>query len=81
MTRLKWTQPDQEKWLKALCKDFHIAEQDNTRKAFFSETYRQWLLKWPNPSPTQADLEQAKTHEKAVKNIYDLTERVSRSSR
>jgi len=43
MTCLKWTWPDQEKWLKALCKDFRIAEQDNTRKTFFSETYRQWL--------------------------------------
>ena len=46
-------------------------------KAFFRETYHQWLLKWPNPAPIQADLEQAKTHEKAVKVIYDLTEKVS----
>ena len=62
---------------KVLCKDFCIAEQDNTHKAFFSETYHQWLFKWPNPAPTQANLEWAKTHKKAVKDIYDLTEKVS----
>lgn len=76
MTRKKWTNNNQEIWLKKQSSAFQLAEANNTRKEFFQDTYKAWREQWPNPQPTQADIDKAKSEEMAIKLIYVTQENV-----
>jgi hypothetical protein len=76
MTRKKWTNNDQEIWLKKQSNAFQLAEANNTRKDFFQETYKAWREQWPNPEPSQAVIDKVESKEMAIKQIYVAQENV-----
>jgi hypothetical protein len=60
MGKRQWTTEGQRAWLEGLIPDFSNAQDRKTTAAFFEATYRQWYNKWPNPAPTQDEIEHAK---------------------
>ena len=80
MTRHKWTTDEQEVWLKKAFEEFEIATLNDTRKQFYKKNYSSWLEKFPNPEPTQGQINAAGSREKAMKIIYDDKEHVSTSN-
>lgn len=62
--------------MRARVKDFRLAEATDTRKEFYAKTYSEWLQGWPNPEPTQKEIENAGSIEKAINIIYKRHEKV-----
>lgn len=77
MPRIKWTTNEQEEWLKDRCEAFKEAEEKDTRKSFYKQTYAAWLIKWPNPEPDAMESANATSREAAIKKIYVEKEKVS----
>jgi hypothetical protein len=78
MPRNKWTSEEQEDWLKDRYDAFRKAEENDTRKSFYKETYSAWLAKWPNPEPSAKQIADATSREGAIKVIHIYQEKVSR---
>jgi len=76
MTRKKWTTPEQEDWLKAHCKGFAEAEETNATRTFYQTIVSSWLEKWPNPAPTETEIQEAGELQQATKDIFDCQEKV-----
>ena len=68
MTGKKWTEPEQETWLKKQSPVFLQADSTLLRKVFFKNVCSEWQQKWPDPEPTMFELRAAGGDHEAAKN-------------
>jgi len=71
MPRKAWTTELQREWLEARLADFREAQEDKTTsKLFFPKTFNAWKEQWPASPPTEQEITDAGSLEKArsIKN-------------
>lgn len=71
MTRKSWATEPQKEWLEGKIAAFREAQQNKTAaKIFFPETVKAWKEQWPAEPPTEEEITDAGSLEKAraVKN-------------
>lgn len=60
MTRSPWPSPEQMQWLESRVPAFVEAQHNKTTSMnFFPEAQKAWLESFPNPEPTEKDIEAA----------------------
>lgn len=69
MTRRTWTTDSQREWLEAKLATFREAQHTkSTASAFFPQTYKAFKDLWPVEEPTQQEISEAGSVEKAKIN-------------